>query len=197
MMSIAYLSPSTYLYRLFLHPALSWSPEPTVDRTLSGMFLRSNIALVMIFPQIYAAILRLYMLLTGTLSLLQQELMFKNFLFLYTVVSVVITRMMITQRNWNTRELIDFVLPYFQFRIHLIKPSRAFQIEVLRYFFIATYLIIGALLSSILIEVTPESTLWVNNVASDIICCLIFFFICRRAHNPTVSRLIFSFSMSS
>lgn len=186
MMSISYLSPSSYLYRLFLHPALSWSPEPTVDRTLSGMFLRSNIALVMIFPQIYAAILRLTLLLTGSLSLLQQELMFKNFLFLYTVVSVIITRMMIKQRNWNTRELIDIIIPYVQYHLHLIKPSRVFQMEVLRYVFIITYLIIGALLSTILIEVTPESTLWVNNIASDIICCVIFFFLCWRVHNPTV-----------
>jgi hypothetical protein len=140
----------------------------------------------MIFPQIYAAILRLYLLLTGTLSFLQQELMFKNLLFLYTVINVIITRSMIKQRNWNTRELIDVTIPYLQQRLHWIKPSRAVQIEVLRYLFIATYLLIGALLSSILIEVTPGSTLWVNNVASDIICCIIFFFLCRRAHNPTV-----------
>jgi hypothetical protein len=200
MMSITFLSPSSYLYRLFLHPALSWSPEPTVDRTLSGLFLRSNIALVMIFPQIYAAILRLYLLLTGTLSFLQQELMFKNLLFLYTVINVIITRSMIKQRNWNTRELIDVTIPYLQQRLHWIKPSRAVQIEVLRYLFIATYLLIGALLSSILIEVTPGSTLWVNNVASDIICCIIFFFLCRRAHNPTVlvptDSVLSSFALS-
>jgi hypothetical protein len=199
MMSISYLSPSSYLYRLFLHPALSWSPEPTVDRTLSGMFLRSNIALVMIFPQIYAATLRLTLLLTGTLSLLQQELMFKNFLFLYTVVSVIITRMMIKQRNWNTRELVDVIIPYFQYHLRWIKPSRIFQIEVLRYLFIITYLIIGALLSTILIEVTPESTLWINNIATDIICCVIFFFLCWRAHNPTVgtsSIPLFLYSLS-
>lgn len=185
-MSIAYLSPSTYLYRLFLHPALSWSPEPTVDRTLSGLYLRSNITLIMIFPQIFAAILRLYMLITGTLSVLQQELMFKNLLFLYTVFNVILTRMMVTQRNWNTREIINCIIPYINLHIYWIKPSRLRQIEIFRYLFIGTYLIIGSLLSSILIRITAESTLWVNNIATDIICCIIFFFVCRQVHKPTV-----------
>ena len=186
-MSIAFLSPSTYLYRLFLHPALSWSLEPTVDRTLSGLYLRSNITLVMIFPQVFAAILRLYMLITGTLSILQQELMFKNLLFLYTFVSVILIRMMVNQRNWNSRELINCIIPYINCHVYWIKPKRARQVEIFRYLFIGTYLIIGSLLSSILIQVTAQSTLWVNNIATDIICCIVFFFVCRKVHKPTVS----------
>lgn len=185
MMYCAHLSPDTLVYKMLLSPALSWSPEPTVDRTLSSIYLRTFITLMMAIPQFMAAALRVALWSKGNLSPLQQEMMVKNLLFLIPTGSSIINQMQVRGRYWNTRKLLVGKVPFFDFDLNIIKPSRLFQIEVLRYVFVVTYLVTGALFSSILVTVS-ESELWINNVGSDILLCLVFLILCRAVHKPKV-----------
>ena len=133
-----------------------------------------------------AASLRIALWSKGDLSPLQQEMMAKNLLFLIPTCTSILNRMRIKGRYWNTRKLLVGRIPYFDIDVNIIKPSRLFQIEVLRYAFVVTYLITGAVFSAILVGVAPESNLWINNIGTDILLCIVFLILCRAVHKPTV-----------
>jgi hypothetical protein len=82
MMFCAHLHPSAWLYSYLLPPAATWSSEPTVDRTLGAITLKTKITLSMALSQFFAAGLRISLWYRGQLDTLQQEMMVKNVLFL-------------------------------------------------------------------------------------------------------------------
>jgi hypothetical protein len=82
MMFGAHLSPSCKLYTYLLPPATTWSSEPTVDRTLGAITLKTKITISMALSQFFAAGLRLSLWKRGQLDTLQQEMMVKNILYL-------------------------------------------------------------------------------------------------------------------
>jgi hypothetical protein len=75
---------------MILPPATTWSDEPTVDRTLAGLNLKSSITLAMALSQFLAAALRLTLLRRGKLDTVQQEMMVKNLLFMLPAVGAVL-----------------------------------------------------------------------------------------------------------
>lgn len=77
-----------------------------------------------------------------------------------------------TFENRNSREL-GFGVRY---------PSRDRQLELCRYGFIAFYILVGALLSGILINVSPNPNVWIGNIVVDVILCVIFYFYCQNVH---------------
>jgi hypothetical protein len=182
---LAHLSPRSPAIAFLLPPPLLRSQEPTVDRTLSSINLRSCITIAMAFAQFYAGGLRLALWQDNNLSLLQQEMFFKNVLFFLPLFNSVYMFSVTKQRMWNTRELIDFPV-CSGYNLSLRKPSRQFQLEFLRVAFVVTYLVTGAMFSSFLTHVTNESTMWVNNVGSDILCCIAFLFLCWKIHDSKV-----------
>lgn len=66
--------------------------------------------------------------------------------------------------------------------INLRKPPRALQVEVLRYAFCCTYVVVGAMLSVFLTVVTGQH-LWLCNIATDLLCVAAFLRICRHVHD--------------
>jgi hypothetical protein len=182
---LAHLSADSPLLLMLLPPPLSLSPEPTVDRTLSSINLRSAITIAMTFAQFYAAALRLSLWSSGNLTLLQQEMFFKNVLFCMPLYTSVYMWGITRNRLWNTRVLMQFPM-FMGYKFTIRKPSRQFQLEFLRYSFVISYLITGAMFSSFLTHVTQSSTMWVNNVGTDIICIIAFMFLTWRAHDSKV-----------
>ena len=172
----AHLSGEAYVYKLLLPPALSLSPEPTVDRTLQAINLRSIITMLMGFAEFYAAGLRINLWRVDKLSSLQQEMMIKNILYLFSVGSAMNMLMLTKFRSWNQREL------FMNFK----KPERSTQIVILRWLFVATYLTVGAVFSAFLAKVTDESAMWVCNVGTDVLLCLLFLYVFRNLHRQKV-----------
>lgn len=185
MMYAVHLSPDSKIYQTLFPPAMSWSDEPTVDRTLGGIALKSSITLAMAFSQFYAAALRLCLMWRGKLDTVQQEMMVKNFLFLAPAGGAVVKYYQMKGRYWNTRKILQAKIPYLNLFINLQKPSRSFQLEVLRYTFCCTYLIVGIMFSVFLTQVTGNVS-WLANIATDVVCIAIFFGICREIHSPDV-----------
>ena len=85
-------------------------------------------------------------------------------------------------RYWNTRKLLQVKIPYINIFLNLRKPGRTFQLEVLRYAFCLTYICVGTMLSVFLTQVTSQK-LWLLNVATDIICIILFLRLCRQVHS--------------
>ena len=86
-MMLSHLSPTDKLYRMVLSAPLALAPQPTVDRTLQSLRLRSEVIMVMGAAELYAATLRISLWARGYLrnNSLQQEMAIKNVLFLTSV----------------------------------------------------------------------------------------------------------------
>lgn len=77
------------------------------------------------------------------------------------------------ERWWNSRKLA------FGFEI----PSRDFQLEVFRWMFVLFYILTGALMSAILMDVSGDnSNFWSANIAMDVILVVVFLVYCRNVH---------------
>lgn len=66
-------------------------------------------------------------------------------------------------------------------------PTRETQMELCRWGFVISYILIGAMLSWILIQVTPDQTKWVGNVVVDVLLVTVFVVYCRSIHQKAVS----------
>ena len=86
-MMMAHLAPSDRFYSWVLSAPLSLAPQPTVDRTLQSLRLRSEVILVMGAAEFFAASLRISLWVHGFFrnNSLQQEMTIKNILFLASV----------------------------------------------------------------------------------------------------------------
>jgi branched-subunit amino acid transport protein len=67
-------------------------------------------------------------------------------------------------------------------------PPRDTQLEYCRYGFIATYILTGALLSAVLINIGPKADPWVANIVLDCILAVVFYIYCKNVHIQEVSR---------
>lgn len=65
-------------------------------------------------------------------------------------------------------------------------PSREFQLEFFRYALIVSYLLTGALLSVILVNVTSNKEKWIANIGLDVVLISVFFIYCRNVHKQSV-----------
>lgn len=77
------------------------------------------------------------------------------------------------------------ILP-FGFRV----PSRDSQLVLYRWLFVLSYVLQGALFSSLLIRVTKETDFWAINTACDVILAFIFAVYFRNLHRQKVSYLV-------
>ena len=175
-MYLVHLSPSAWIHKYILAPPLSLSPQPTVDRTLQALKLRSMVVLSMACAEIFAATIRIILWTAGNISALQQEMTVKNCVFLINVSGAYSMWKSTKTRDWNKRTIL-FNIKY---------PSRNTQLALLRIWFCVTYLLIGALLSSLLIEVSEvNDKFWTLNVITDFILSLFFFFYCKNCHRQS------------
>jgi hypothetical protein len=177
------LSPQAWGNRLLLTAPLQLAPQPTVDRTLQGLRLRAIVIMTMACADFYAAALRIYMWSHGLLDALQQDMAVKNIIFLITFSGAYSMFTNTIDRDWNARELLTspIVLKY---------PSREKQMLYLRYGFVASYLTIGALLSSILIstQAGQGGLGYIANILVDAILCGVFLVYARWVHKKAVSN---------
>lgn len=171
-MFATHLSVDSRGYKAVLSPPFTLSQHPTVDRTLQAMRLRSQVILLMVAAELFAAGVRITIWKAGNLDALQQEMTIKNLLFIMSVYGAFDMRASTNLRHWNSRDL------GFGLKI----PTRQFQLEFFRYAFVVTYLVLGALMSTILTYVAPGTNKWVGNVGSDVFLCLIFLAYCRHTH---------------
>jgi hypothetical protein len=175
-MFCAHLDPRSALSGWLVTAPLSLSPEPTVDRSLQAMRLRSVVVIVMAAAEFYALGLRVTLWIRGNLSATQQEMMIKNFLFLVAFASAYSTFSLTATRSWNARKIFC-----------ITKPSRGTQVQMLRWSFALSYVVIGAMMSSYLAHVTGNNR-WVVNVGSDIVLVVVFL-IAFRAVTKRVSLI--------
>lgn len=68
-------------------------------------------------------------------------------------------------------------------------PTRPTQLQLCRWFFAVTYLVIAALLSAILVLSSAEKERWVLNLAIDCILCSFFIFYCKDVSNHEVGTV--------
>lgn len=114
-MMLSHLAPTDKLYRLVLSPPLSLAPQPTVDRTLQSLRLRSEVILVMGAAELFAASLRISLWTHGYFlnDTLQQEMTIKNVLFLGSVYGA--------YSMWTTSAARDWcvsVCPFVSFSVY-------------------------------------------------------------------------------
>jgi hypothetical protein len=179
MMFLVHLAPNeSLLPKSILKQPLAVSPSPTVDRTLQALRVRATIILVMAVSELFALGLRIGIWVTVGLSSVQIEMVIKNILFLSSVANAYLMWSNTELREWNRADF--FGLKY---------PSRRTQLEIYRCAFIISYCLLGAMFSSLLIDVTSESTQWVANVGSDIFLCAIFFYYYKFAHVKKVRQI--------
>jgi hypothetical protein len=172
MMFCAHLNPNSYLSGFLMSRPKSVSHDPTVDRSLQGMRLRSAVTLVMALAEFFALSLRITLWVRGSLSATQQEMMIKNFLFLGAIGGAVGTFGRVKEKNWNSR----YVMGIFK------KPSRKSQMEIFRWAFAVSYVVVGAMFSSYLVHVTGDRV-WILNVACDFILAIVFLIVCQNVYN--------------
>ena len=101
-MMLSHLAPSDKLYSLVLSKPLHLAPQPTVDRTLQSLRLRSEVILVMSGAEFFAAAFRINLWVNGYFrnDTLQQEMTIKNVLFLTSVYGA--------YSMWTTSEARDW-----------------------------------------------------------------------------------------
>ena len=101
-MMLSHLAPSSQLYRFVLSPPLALAPQPTVDRTLQSLRLRSEVIIVMGAAEFFAASLRISLWINGHLrnNSLQQEMAIKNVLFLGSVYGAYSMWTTAKERSW-------------------------------------------------------------------------------------------------
>lgn len=175
MMFCAHLDPNSVISKLLITRPKSLSPDPTVDRSLQSMRLRSLVTLSMTFAEFFALGLRVTLWIRGRLSSTQQEMMIKNFLFLSAVVGAYGTFTRVDKKNWNSRYILGV----------LKKPSRLTQVQILRWAFAVSYVVVGAMFSSYLVHVTGRQ-MWILNVGTDCLLAGVFLLLCREVHNKKV-----------
>ena len=183
----AHLSSDSPLYKYLFSLPLTLSSTPTVDRTLSAIRLKSFSTILMASAQFFAAGLRISLWSSGELSSLQQEMMIKNILFLMTVAGAVMWNWSTENRDWNTRDLFALNISSLNIHIDIKKPIRKTQLEILRYSFVVSYVIVGALMSALLAQVTAGGALWSINVVTDVALCALFLHLGKSVHNTRVS----------
>ena len=176
MMFSAHLNPNSYLSGMLMSQPKSFSQDPTVDRSLQGMRLRSVVTLVMAVAEFFALSLRITLWIRGTLSAVQQEMMIKNFLFLGAVGTAVGTFGRVSKKSWNSRYILGIIK----------KPSRLTQMRILHCIFPISYVIVGSMLSAYLIHTTGNGK-WGINIMFDVILAVVFLVSCRQVHNKKVS----------
>lgn len=171
-MMITNLKPRCLGYRLFLTDPLQLAPQPTVDRTLQGLRLRSIVLMTMGAADFFAAIIRIILWSNNKLDSIQQDMAIKNITFLmscsgaYSVFQNTITR------QWNNRNLLTW-----PFKIRM--PSRRFQFIFCRWAFVVSYLLLSSLFTYILVQVS-DSNLWIFNIIPDCVLCLVFIIYCKN-----------------
>jgi hypothetical protein len=177
------LPPSDLGYRLVAYQPLQMAEQPTIDRTMQGLRVRSNLILVMAFAEFYAAGLRIMLWIQGSLDSLQQDMAIKNILFLSSVYTAYSFRNNTIKRDWNDRDL----------GFGILLPTRPVQLRIFRWIFVIAYLTQGVLMSVILTQVSSSSNPWAVNVASDVLFVVIFLLYCSHTHiqNPDTSRYRF------
>ncbi len=72
--------------------------------------------------------------------------------------------------------------------MHLQFPNRATQVDICRWVFVVSYLLIGCLMSLILIQVSPDRQRWVANIGFDILLSVVFVIYCKNVHVKAVSE---------
>ena len=104
-MMLSHLAPSSILYRLILSPPLTLATQPTVDRTLQSLRLRSEVIIVMGAAEFFAASLRISLWINGYLrnNSLQQEMAIKNVLFLGSVYNAYSMWTTAKDRSWYAK----------------------------------------------------------------------------------------------
>jgi len=131
---------------------------------------------------LFAGCLRIALWTEGKLTALQQDMCIKNMMFLMTIHSAVYNYKNSVDKIWNARDLLTypFVLRY---------PRIVVQIELFRYFFVFSYLSIGAMMTSILLNVVSSSDAlyWIANMAVDCGLVLLFVVYAKNAHIHDVS----------
>ena len=167
-----HLPPSSPVYQFFITRPLELAASPTVDRTLQSLRQRSVVTLVMSAAELYAMCIRIYLWSKGQLDVLQIEMAIKNCLFLFQIYSAADMYFVTNRRDWNSRDL-GFGLQY---------PSREWQLNFFRLFFVASYLIEGCLLSVICAHVTQESFNWIGNFVVDVILAAFFYYYGHSCH---------------
>lgn len=172
-MFTSHLPPHNYFYQLFNVPPLTISDQPTVDRTMQALRLRSGVIFIMTIAEVYAIILRFILWSENKLNEIQQEMAIKNVLFVVAAYTAYSLYMSSINRDWNSREL--------GFGIKI--PNRIQQHRNLRIGFAFTYLLLGAMLSSFLIEVASiDRFTWTCNVATDFLLVSFFLIYCKNVH---------------
>jgi hypothetical protein len=192
----SHLSPSSSLYRFIQTTPFSHSPEPTVDRTVTAIQFKSYITISMAFAQFFAAGLRLTLWIRGQLNNTQQGMMVKNILFFSPVGTAIMWSMSASARNWNSRLYLETYIS--SWKIVIRKPTRFKQIEFLRYLFMLSYCLTGAMMSGFLSNVPSNisSKLWLLNFMCDVLLCILFYFLCRRIHNNKVACLQYKLTLT-
>ncbi|CAE7325935.1 unnamed protein product, partial [Symbiodinium microadriaticum] len=155
----AHLSEESPLYKYLFSPPLTLSASPTVDRTLSAIHLKSLSTILMATAQFFAAGLRISLWSAGDLSSLQQEMMIKNILFLMTVAGAMMWKWSTENRDWNTRDIFALDISSWNIHIDIKKPIRTTQLEILRYCFVVSYIVVGALMSALLAQAASGGAL--------------------------------------
>ena len=160
-------------YRLLMPPPLSLAKEPIVDRTLQSLRNRSAVTLVMSGAELFAAGVRITLWTRNQLNQLQIEMTIKNLLFLYSIYGASDMYSTTNRRDWNSRILLPGILEY---------PTRMFQLQFFRFFFVGCYLVQGSLMSWLLSYVSPpeQHFRWQFNVFTDCILCFWFLVYCRN-----------------
>ncbi len=165
-----HLPPTNYFYQMFNLPPLALSQQPTVDRTMQALRLRSATILFMTIAEIYAIVLRAILWKQGKLDSLQQEMTIKNCLFISAGYTAYSLYMRSEDRDWNSRDL----------GFGVMLPTRATERVINKWLFAGTYLALGAMLSSFLIVVASvDRFTWTCNIASDILLVAFFLGYCK------------------
>lgn len=182
MVILTQLNPTAPIYHYVTTYPFQLDPQPTVDRTLQGLRLRSLVTVSMAFADLFAASIRLKLWIEGKLDPLQQDMCIKNFLFMATVGFAVANFRNTTTRQWNKRAIIEKP-PHFVLK----RPRREIQMQICRWAFVATYMLVSLLLTIILVKVTESGSKWVGNLLLDAMFSVLFLLYCRNVHvhDPT------------
>lgn len=105
LMFLVHLPPSSRGYHLVCEQPQSFSSQPTVDRTLQALSMRAEVIILMVFAEVYAAVLRIYLWHEDKLDSIQQKMTIKNLLFIAAMYSAYSLWSTAKNRDWNSREL--------------------------------------------------------------------------------------------
>ena len=65
-------------------------------------------------------------------------------------------------------------------------PLRSTQLQMCRYSFVASYLLVASLLSAMLVLSTAQQERWVANLAVDVLLSVLFLVYCKNANRHEV-----------